>query len=258
MNPVDREALLDLVAAHALGVLPAAEVPLVTAFILSDPEAQAEYAALRPTADAIGLSAEEPVDSARSARMKDRLMSIVRAEAAAPNLVSIGRGRNAALLGTALAAAAAVVFALISTIQDFGLRSDLHAANARIAQMQTAIAADQQLHVREHTMVADLIAPDAQRFPVDGGDVVKRGEHVYFALRTLPALPKGKVYQVWTLAKGAKTVAPSVTFVPNASGLAVIALPENAENLAAVALSVEPEGGSKAPTSKPTFIRPLS
>jgi hypothetical protein len=25
-----------------------------------------------------------------------------------------------------------------------------------------------------------------------------------------------------------------------------------------VALSVEPEGGSKAPTSKPTFVRPLS
>jgi len=37
-----------------------------------------------------------------------------------------------------------------------------------------------------------------------------------------------------------------------------VQLPVNASGLAAVALSVEPEGGSKAPTSKPTFIQPLS
>jgi len=71
-------------------------------------------------------------------------------------------------------------------------------------------------------------------------------------------LPKGKVYQAWTIAKGTKTLAPSINFTPSAAGNAVVALPENGDNITLVALSVEPEGGSKAPTSKPTFVRPLS
>lgn len=269
MNPpFDREAMLELVAAYALGVLPESEHALVAAFIREDAQARAEFAALRPVADAIGLAAEEPVDSARAARMKDRLMAIVRAEAAASNITQIGASQRSApsnragLIGTGLAAAAAIAFALVSTIQNFSLRSDLENARRNVAQLQTAATTNERTHVREaqrdRETVADLVAADAQRFAVPEGDVVKRGDRVYFALRSLPPLPKGKVYQAWTLAKGAKTVSPSVTFVPSADGVAVIALPEKASNLAAVALSVEPEGGSKAPTSKPTFIRSLS
>jgi anti-sigma factor RsiW len=68
-EPLDAQARLDLVAAYALGVLPASEAGLVATLILSDPEARREYDELRATANLIGLAAEEPVDSARSARM---------------------------------------------------------------------------------------------------------------------------------------------------------------------------------------------
>jgi hypothetical protein len=157
-----------------------------------------------------------------------------------------------------LVAAAAVVFALVSTVQDIRLRSDLANAQRTSAQLQTRVAETQQTNENERDMLADLFAGNAKRYAVPNGEVIARGSHVYFALRTLPTLPKGKVYQAWTLAKGAKAVAPSVTFTPNGSGSAVVELPANATSLAAVALSVEPEGGSKAPTSKPTFIQPLS
>jgi anti-sigma-K factor RskA len=50
---------------------------------------------------------------------------------------------------------------------------------------------------------------------------------------------------------------PSITFVPNKTGLAVIALPDSATNLVAVAVSVEPDGGSAQPTTKPLFVRTL-
>ncbi|GAC1542629.1 MAG: anti-sigma factor [Candidatus Velthaea sp.] len=262
----DREAMMDLVAAYALGVLPESEARQVSAFIARDDAAHAEFEALRPAANAVGLAAEEPIDSARSIRMKDRLMATVRAQAAAAKVAPIASARGAqsangnrsVMWGSGLAAAAAVVFAFVSTIQNFSLRSDLANANRRANTLQTQIASNERVQSRDREMVADLVSADAQRFKVPQGDVVRRGVHVYFALRSLPALPKGKVYQAWTLAKGAKAVAPSVTFLPNAGGVAVIALPENAGNLAAVALSVEPEGGSKSPTSKPTFIRPLS
>jgi anti-sigma-K factor RskA len=45
---------------------------------------------------------------------------------------------------------------------------------------------------------------------------------------------------------------------PLASGVAIVELPVDATGLAAVAVSVEPAGGSRAPTTTPKFIRKLS
>ncbi|MGD0473292.1 MAG: anti-sigma factor [Candidatus Velthaea sp.] len=274
----DRETMLDLVAAYALGVLPRSEQALVTAYILADSQARAEYEALRPVADLVGLAADEPVDSARTARMKQRLLATVNAPAAAaaarpdmarPDVPRPGTARFAPVrrngsersswfIGAGLAAAAAVVFALVSTIQNFSLRSDLANANSRAASLQAQIAQNERVRIRDREMVGDLIATDAQRFAVPQGEVIKRGSHVYLTLHSLPALPHGKVFQAWTIAKGGKTLAPSIVFTPSPAGNAVVALPENAENLAVVALSIEPEGGSKAPTSKALFVRPLT
>jgi anti-sigma factor RsiW len=135
---------MDLVAAYALGVLPPGEHALVTAYILQNPQARAEFAALRPVSDFIGLAAEEPVDSARSARMKQRLMAVVHAQASSGAPTAAGRGsasqRSSWFVGAGLAAAAAVVFALVSTIQNFSLRSDLANANARAGSLQAQIA----------------------------------------------------------------------------------------------------------------------
>ncbi len=253
---------MDLVAAYALGVLPAREHALVTAYILANPAARAEFEALRPTADLIGLSAEEPVDSARSARMKQRLMTTVRQQAASP-VGATGSGRTAGarsswFVGAGLAAAAAVLFALVSTIQNFSLRGELANANSRAAALQSQIAQNERVRTRDREMIADLTAPDAQRYPVPEGEVVKHGSHLYLTLHSLPPLPRGKVYQAWTIAKGTKNLAPSIVFTPSPAGAAIVALPENADTLSVVALSVEPEGGSKVPTSKATFVRPLS
>ncbi len=198
----DRETMLDLVAAYALGVLPRSEQALVTAYILADSQARAEYEALRPVADLVGLAADEPVDSARTARMKQRLLATVNAPAAAaaarpgmarPDVPRPGTARFAPVrrngsersswfIGAGLAAAAAVVFALVSTIQNFSLRSDLANANSRAASLQAQIAQNERVRIRDREMVGDLIATDAQRFAVPQGEVIKRGSHVYLTL----------------------------------------------------------------------------
>jgi hypothetical protein len=251
----EHEEMLDLVAVAALGALPAADLRFVTLHLAACAECRAEYDALRPAADAVGLIAEEPVDTLRSARMKKRLLAAIAPTATARRAPAASGGL---IWSSSLVAAAAVVFALVSTVQDIRLRSDLANAQRTTSQLQTRVAETQRTNENERDMLADLFAANAKRYTVADGEVVARGSHVYFALRALPALPKGKVYQAWTLAKGAKTVAPSVTFTPNASGSAVVQLPADAAALAAVALTVEPEGGSKAPTSKPSFIQPLS
>jgi hypothetical protein len=261
-QPADRESMLDLVAAYALGVLPAADAAHVAAFVLADEEARREFDALRATANLIGTVAEEPVDSARSARMKERLMSTVRADAVAPRRSRTpappSTARASAVWGTALAAAAAVVFALVSVIQNLGLRSDLAELQRHAAALQGEAVTARASAELANRMVADLAATDAQRYPIAYGTVIRRGSHVYLALSSLPPVPRGHVYEAWTLAKGAKTVAPSVTFTPSASGMTLVPLPEDADHLAAVALTVELEGGSKVPTTKPTFVQPLS
>jgi anti-sigma-K factor RskA len=261
-QPVDREVMLDLVAAYALGVLPAADAAHVAMFILADEEARREFNELRATANAIGTIAEEPVDSTRSARMKDRLMAQVRTDAGTPlrarTPATQSTVRSSAVWGTALAAAAAVVFALVSVIQNLGLRSDLAEAQRRAATLQTAEATARLSAERSSSMLADLAANDAVRYPIANGTVIRRGSHIYLAFSSLPPVPRGHVYEAWTLAKGATTVAPSVTFSPSASGMTLVPLPEDADHLAAVALTVELEGGSKVPTTKPTFVQPLT
>lgn len=257
---LDHDAMLDLVAVYALGALGASEHRIVTAHLLACVECRAEFDALRPVADTIGFAAEEPVDSARSARMKERLMAQVTRDVERAKVVPLAGRRTPAFLtwGIAAAAGIAAVVALTSTVSNVNLRSDLATRSRDNATLQAQVARDARMQEADRTMIADLVSPDGKHFPVAVGEVVERGNRVYLSMKSLPALPKGKVYQAWTLAKGAKAVAPSVTFTPTRGGVAVIALPQSGENLAAVAVSVEPEGGSKTPTSSPTFVRPLS
>jgi hypothetical protein len=199
--------------------------------------------------------------------MKERLMARVRADAAAaaaPQARGTVAQRRVApaypawLWGTGLAAAAAIVFAVVTVAQDLTLRGDLAAADRRVATLQSRLAQNERAAAQDRQMVADLLAPDATRYEVAEGSVVLRGDRLYFALSKLPPLPKGHVYQAWTAAKGSAKMAPGPTFVPNPGSVTIVPLRVDATRVGTVALSVEPEGGSKAPTTTPTFVRPLT
>jgi hypothetical protein len=259
MTPVpDHAEMLDLIAVAALGNLSASDLQRATAHLATCEECRAEYAALRPSADALGIIAEVPIEAERSARMKKRLLDTIRLRDAMPTTPAQRRSSSGAIAAMLLATAASLVFALISTVQNIGLRSDLASVQRRNTAIQTQLADNQRSRSGERQMIADFAASDAARYPVAAGDVIRRGERVYFVLRSLAPPPKGHVYQAWTLARGATSMSPSVTFQPNVSGVTIVALPENATLVTAVALSIEPTGGSKAPTTKPTFIQTLT
>jgi anti-sigma-K factor RskA len=86
---------------------------------------------------------------------------------------------------------------------------------------------------------------------------VAAAHRIYVVAHGLPALPADKVYQMWTLAKGATKVAPSVTFVPDKLGNALVAVPADPSTIQEAAISVEPAGGSKQPTTKPIVVIPI-
>jgi anti-sigma-K factor RskA len=260
MDDSMRESMLESVALYALGILPRDETALVAAFIANDVEARREYDDLRAAATALALTADEPVDSTRSARLKERLMARVRADAASGKLSAarVSPAYPAWMWGTGLAAAAAIVFSVVTVAQDVNTRGELAAAQRRAATLTVELAESQRSAAAENRTLTDLLAPDARRYAVAPGTVIVRRDRVYFAFSKLAALPKGRVYQAWTAPKGSATMAPSVTFTPNSDGVAIVALPVDATRVGTVAVSVEPDGGSKAPTTTPTFVRPLS
>jgi anti-sigma-K factor RskA len=189
--------------------------------------------------------------------MKERLMATVRADVS-PRRTQTSATRSSAMWGTSLAAAAAIVFALVSVIQNLNLRSDLRDSQVRVATLQAGVDGERRTVALDRRMLTDLSASDAKRYTVALGTVVTRGPNVYLALASLPALPRGKVYQAWTLAKGAKVMSPSVTFSPSQSGLTLVPIPDKTGSIVVVAVSVEPEGGSRQPTTKPAFVQPLT
>ncbi len=149
-----------------------------------------------------------------------------------------------------LVAAVCFTLAIVSTLNNLSL-------TAQLRQLQTQIERSNQRSTMlartlavERTALADLESPQAQRYGSDDRQVVSSNDRLYVLLRDLPMPPHGKVYQAWTLQRGAQTMTPSVSFIPDSHGIAVVALDQvDASHTSAVAVSVEPDSGSKAPTS---------
>lgn len=259
MNAHDE--VLESVALLALGTLPENEARSVAEHARTCPECRAEYAALRAAADALGYSAElapGELDQVSAARLKANVMRAVRAGQSSPiprpDFAFPARtpARRVALWLPYLAAAVALVFAALSWANVASLRSENDRWARQVAELRSSVQSDAVLQER----LAAITAPASQHYPVPAGEVVTSGGRVYLALK-VGALAPGKVYQAWTLRTGAHAVTPSLTFASE-PGVTLVELPEPASGLAAVAVSVEPAGGSKLPTSKPAFIRTLS
>ena len=269
--------LLDSIAVFALGTLPEAQAHPLALHIATCAACRDEYTLLRDAASVVGYVAElapGELDELASTRLKSRVMRAVRADVAAVaasapdgvirNGISNRMPTRTPWLVYAGALAAAIV-AAVSLVDDASQRAANGSRVARVAELERDVASQTALTSAATThalaldrRIAQIVAPGSRHYSVAGGEVIASGGRIFMALRDLPKLPKGKVYQAWTLASGAKAVAPSITFAPDERGVTLVELPEAATKLAAVALSVEPDGGSKAPTSKPNFVRPLS
>jgi hypothetical protein len=186
--------------------------------------------------------AEGTADGARARRR--RLGKAEQGRASRPRLSrldvghrTVGRRGRDRLLG------------IVTVAQDVNTRGELAAAQRRAATQTQVELAESQRSVRRREPHADRSA-GARCAALRGRRRARSSCAATTSTsrsRSSPALPKGHVYQAWTAAKGSATMQPSVTFTPNADGVAVVALPVDATRVGTVAVSVEPEGGSKAP-----------
>jgi anti-sigma-K factor RskA len=247
--------MLDDVALYALGTLPPADAQRVRDHMATCAECRAEYEALAPVAAVVGVSAET-LENRPSPLLKPRIMRQIR-ESAAPAR-DLREPSRVPAWPAYLVAAACFATAIITSLYNVTLTSQLHEVRSKLAASTTRSSQLASNLADERSTISEIMSAESKHFTGTDGEVVTHGGKLYVAMHDLPAPPPGKVYQAWTLAKGAKDMAPSVTFVPDSRGVAILSLPVDARLTNAVAVSVEPEGGSKAPTSKPVLVVPLN
>ncbi|HLH01195.1 MAG TPA: anti-sigma factor [Bryobacteraceae bacterium] len=162
------------------------------------------------------------------------------------------RGRQWTLAIAALSAACAALL-LIVLWTGVSLRS----SRARVAALETERR--QLTETVEILSRSDTRAVEFGKAEEPHGRVfVNRNHGVVFVGSSLPQIASDRTFQLWLIpAQGAPESAG--VFRPNAAGefVQVRTEPVDLTRIHAVAVSVEPPGGSPAPTTKPVLIVPL-
>ncbi len=255
------ERLLELLPAHALGVLDGEDRTYVEARIGGDPSARAQLDALEEVVGQLGLLAA-PVPPAPD--LRERVLHAIPAparRAAAPAATGRAAGARIALAAALLCAVGLVV----TWSQRNEARHEAAEARARAetaeAQAREALAdleATRVLLAREQALRGLIGRPDTRLVSLGGLPAAPRarGRIVFdpttregFLLASgLDRVPEGKAYELWVIATGAPV--PAGVFHADAEGRAVFRLPDVAEVAKAktFAVTIEPAAGVSSPT----------
>ncbi len=230
----DHDLDLEQTALFALGCLNQEEAQAARRHLMNCTLCSDEYALLAPTGDALALSAESGAQeyTLPLRRVKKKLLAQIK-----PAKTTQFRWYQGI-------AAIACCIAIGASFWAYTRKSDdIH---------PTSQSADVRLSPQT---VALLLAPGTKRYPLAHGTVLIDNHGLYLILTRLPALPPGHVFQAWTLAKGAKKMQPDRIFTDSLDDLTAIQLMANPATTSAVALSIEPSGGSLQPTTPALFVR---
>ena len=259
MSPMSHQDARDLLVMHALDALSPEERGALEAHLATCAECRAELESFRAATAAVGASLPpRPMSADRTARTRDRLL----ARAAADRGVTpIRAPRNWKML----AAAAVLVIAAIGAAE-FGydqywrakiLRERLAAAQHESDSLRTALAA-------REAFMASLLGPGVQVINASAVSAKQPYARMFwnqpanqwtFVAYNLPATKPGRTYQLWLVTKDQKKVSAG-TFAAQPNGNAVVLASYALEpgNLAAIAVTDEPAGGSPQPTTTPFLV----
>jgi anti-sigma-K factor RskA len=223
---VEHRELQNLIPAHALDALDADDALLLDGHLETCEECRRELDELRETTALLAFASKplEPPASLR-ASILDAVDDGSTAPAQAP------RARLAFLRGAFAGALVAAAVALVIGIVLHGQLSDARSARDALA--------------------ANLLRSGSQVQPLEGsvrGAVVRNGATGKLVLFDLPAPKSGHTYEAWLIGSD-KTPVPAGLF--KGGKAVVVGLAGDAAKAKQVAITVEPSGGSKQPTTTP-------
>jgi anti-sigma-K factor RskA len=289
---MSHEEYKEMLAAHALGALDAAEVRALEAHLATCADCRAELSEWLDTSAALAYSAPrvEPSISLRS-----RLLENIRAEKSeSASLADNSRAGGAAIDVVREAkqeTAETNVIQMLTkprsswnTMQRFGaLAASLAFAafiitlvvlwnrnrsmQAEVARLSRDLQTTQQQLKREREISEMFAAPDTRVATLTGTEMAPRAQarlaynkagSAMMIVDGLPAAPAGKDYQIWFIADG-KPV-PGGVFKPDTAGHVEMhdQIPTQARNAAAFAITLEPQGGTPAPTGQKYLLSTAS
>jgi anti-sigma-K factor RskA len=181
-------------------------------------------------------------------RLKRRLMA------------SVGVERRGWGWAAGLAAACMLVVALWLSVQERQRAGEL--ADARRALLQASADRDrmqQALNFLNDPETRPVSFGKSRAAPPRGNVFLNPRSGVLLIASNLPSLIAGRIYEMWMIPK-AGAPRPAGLFQANAAGTAfhVLSGPLDAGEMSAVAVTVEPESGSPAPTTTPIIVAPVA
>jgi anti-sigma-K factor RskA len=249
MNGMDRERFEDLKDAYVLGALPEEEHLEFERYLVAHPDLQPEVEELGAVA---GLLAFSPQEHEPAPELRRRIMDTVQAEAVQAQVQQPRASRRSWLAGLweavglrdlALAGAAMLVVGLFSW--SMLLQGEVQNLHGRVQGLQGQIQDQSQ----GPQMIALGGAGTEQGARAEL--VTLEGDRAVLVAEDMPPVPEGKTYQIWVI-KG-DTPQPSGLFDPEGGSIAAM-VEKPVEAADAVAVTVEPEGGSEKPTTDPMLV----
>jgi anti-sigma-K factor RskA len=225
----------ELIPAHALSALDAAEESVLREHLEGCAECRRELADWEPTAASLALSAA-PVEP--SPQVRERLLSKIGSEKSGSNVVPFARPSRTAW-GSLTSIAAVILFAalIVTVIVLWQQNRTLRRQNEAIQLLFTVPAS----HIAQLSGTREATGATAKLAYDNNGRAL-------LITKGLPDAPEGKAYQLWFIV-GDKPL-PGKTFKPDEYGNSMTTdqVPETARNSAVFAVTLEPAGGVTAPT----------
>lgn len=234
----------DSLGAYMLGALPEDERHGFEIHLASCPACRGDVERLRPAADALPAAADQ---FTAPPELRDRIMRVVNAEAELLRAARPGTdapppraARRRLRLPTLSRTRPAFALATTAVALAIGLGGGL------------LLAGDESGPVTR-TLAASVSVPQGS------AQLVVDGDHGRIVADGLPEPGAGRVYQVWLKRPGRPAPEPTdALFSVRRGGVASVDVPGRLEEVEAVLVTSEPEGGSDAPSRAPIIVARLA
>ena len=157
-----------------------------------------------------------------------------------------------------LAAALMLVVSLWLSVQERRRENEL--AEARRDAIQAGAERDrlfQAFQILNQPETKQVNFGEGKPQPPRGNIFVHSKLGVLLIASNLPALPAGRTYEMWVIPTADQRSRPAGLFQADGQGSAINILAAPLDSLYAVAVSVEPEAGSQAPSTTPIIVAPV-
>lgn len=249
--------LKDQVAAYVLGSLDREERAAFETHLAGCADCATEVRELRQVADALAhaVPPRTPRPELRRRVLESCGHGAVPPEASRERITQSTRWLPLAATIVVAIGLGGYAFSLQQRIGE--LEARLQQAIVQASAAESAVAEARRVSGELQSAMGVLAAPDLVRIDLMGQAAApqasaralwSRARGMVFTASNLPALPAGRVYQVWVVTAQAPISAGLLTPDPAGTGQTFFGTPPDIPPPAAVAVTIEPAGGVPAPT----------